>query len=82
LLLVLASTVIVGSKSCGTQDHTLLSHVSDSRAARAGSGRVNCCWPCQHSHSWFRIPQTHDHILLSHDSGSHATHSASSWSVG
>jgi hypothetical protein len=32
LLLVLASTVILGSESCGTHDHILLSHVCGSRA--------------------------------------------------
>jgi hypothetical protein len=40
LLLVFASTVILGSESRWTHDHILLSQLE---TAWVGSGRVNCC---------------------------------------
>jgi hypothetical protein len=46
-LLVLASTIILGSEFHGTHDHILLSHDSGSHATLSlpRLGWVNCCWP-------------------------------------
>jgi hypothetical protein len=68
LLLVLASTVIPGSWSCGPHDHIFLSHGSGNHAATHSSywsvSWVNFCWPSP-THSLILGPiDTHDNIFV------------------
>jgi hypothetical protein len=59
LLLAFTSTVILCSEPHGTHDHILLfdgsGNIQHSLTHSLASSPLNCCWPRQHSHSWFRV---------------------------
>jgi hypothetical protein len=61
LLLVLASTVILGSEIRETHDHILLSHESESCETPPGDESLAdseiAAGPRQHSYTWFRNPR-------------------------